>query len=60
MIDKSRRFYNLVCDVCGGKANKTFSEFYEALEYKKDSDWKWQKQKNGQWEDVCPNCQEAK
>lgn len=56
MIDRSCGFYNLYCDVCGVEADDSFFEFYEAVEYKKSEGWKSQK-RNGQWEDVCPDCQ---
>jgi hypothetical protein len=57
MIEKSNGVFNLVCDICGEKALKVFFEFNEAVNYKKHNDWKSQKYR-GEWEDVCPNCQE--
>jgi hypothetical protein len=59
MISNFNGIYSLECDVCGESATETFFDFYEAVEYKKANDWKSQK-RNGQWEDVCPECQEAK
>jgi len=58
MIDKQRGRYHLVCDICGEEAEEGFDDFYEAVEYKKTEGWKSQK-RNGQWEDVCPDCQEG-
>lgn len=54
---KFNGLYTLTCDICGEKALETFEEFNEAVQYKKDNGWKSQKYK-GEWEDVCPDCQE--
>lgn len=48
----------LVCDICWSYVDETFLDFHEAVEYKKKNGWKSQK-RNGEWEDVCPDCQEA-
>ena len=56
MIDKFSGIYTLTCDICGEDAPETFDDFYDAVQYKKDNDWKSQKYK-GEWEDVCPECQ---
>ena len=58
MICKSFGFCSLTCDVCGEEADETFDDFYDAVEYKKNEGWKSQK-RNGEWEDVCPDCQEG-
>lgn len=58
MIDKQSGRYHLICDICGEEAEEGFDDFYEAVEYKKTEGWKSQK-RNGQWEDVCPDCQEG-
>jgi hypothetical protein len=50
--------YTLTCDICGEEALETFEKFSEAVQYKKDEGWKSQKHK-GEWEDVCPECQEV-
>lgn len=47
----------LMCDCCWEEAPERFSEFYDAVEYKKSEGWKSQK-RNGEWEDVCPDCQD--
>lgn len=57
MISKISGSYRLICDICGEAAEETFDEFYDAVKYKKETDWKSQKSK-GEWEDVCPECQE--
>ena len=58
MIDKFGSTYLLYCDICGEGVERLFSDFYDAVQYKKDNGWKSQK-RNGQWEDVCPECQEG-
>ena len=59
MIEGDGGLYSLSCDICGEEANKFFFDFYEAVDYKKRNGWKSQK-RNGEWEDVCPECQEAR
>lgn len=56
-IDKDSGMYSLTCDICGEIADEEFFEFGEAVDYKKENGWKSQK-RNGQWEDVCPDCQD--
>ncbi len=57
MIEKSRDYCYLYCDVCGKEVDDTvFYDFYDAVDYKKKHGWKSQKYK-GEWEDVCPECQ---
>lgn len=59
MIDKIGGMFSLICDVCGNEAGVLFDDFYDAVAYKKEEGWKSQKC-NSDWEDVCPECQEAK
>lgn len=59
MIERSDGQYILYCDICGEEADEDFFDFHDAVDYKKDNNWKSQKHK-GEWEDVCPECQEAK
>lgn len=59
MIDNFEGIYTLTCDICGEEANKDFFEFYDAVQYKKNNNWKSRK-RNGEWEDICPNCQSNK
>jgi len=47
----------LACDICG-YAVTSFDSFQEAVDYKKEDGWKSQKHK-GEWEDICPECQEG-
>jgi len=58
MIDKIEGRYYLCCDICGESADEDFYDFYDAVEYKKENGWKSQKHR-GEWEDVCPGCQEG-
>jgi len=57
MISNFSGLYALTCDICGEDAPETFDDFYDAVQYKKDEGWKSLKN-NGDWEDVCPDCQE--
>jgi hypothetical protein len=57
MIDKAYGSYFLTCDICLNSAEEKFDSFDEAVKYKKDNGWKSQK-KYGEWQDVCPDCQE--
>ena len=57
MIDKIDGRYYLCCDICGEEVDEGFYDFYDAVEYKKENGWKSQKHR-GEWEDVCPECQE--
>ena len=58
-INKQYGHFVLVCDVCQESAScESFAEFDGAVKYKKIMGWKSQRT-NGQWEDVCPDCQEA-
>jgi Fe2+ or Zn2+ uptake regulation protein len=58
MICKIGDRYILVCDICGTEEDETFYDFYDTVEYKKENGWKSQKHQ-GEWEDVCPECQEV-
>jgi L-rhamnose mutarotase len=58
MISNACGMYHLFCDVCGEKLFKVFHEFQDAVNYKKQNGWKSQR-RNGEWEDVCPDCQEG-
>ena len=50
--------YDLICDICYESADEFFEDFHDAVLYKKREGWKSRKDENGNWEDVCPNCQE--
>lgn len=55
MIEKRGAGFVVICDICGRESEEVFCDFYEAVDYKKESGWKSQKYK-GDWEDVCPDC----
>ena len=57
MIIKGVTSYDLICDICG-HLECGHEDFDEAVEYKKENGWKSEKYK-GEWEDVCPECQEG-
>lgn len=46
-----------ICDCCGEElpATRTFDGSVDA---KKDAGWKSQKQPDGSWMDLCPECQD--
>lgn len=56
-IEREGDMYFLYCDVCGEAADSDFFKFDDAVEYKKSNGWKSRKY-GGEWEDVCPECQE--
>ena len=58
MIDKQHGSYILVCDICGEVVDVPFDDFYDAVQFKKDNGWKSRKV-NGEWKDICPECQEG-
>lgn len=49
--------YDLICDICGHTVTG-LECFEEALEYKKENGWIREYHHSGEWEDVCPECQE--
>ncbi|HHW90826.1 MAG TPA: hypothetical protein GX745_08005 [Clostridiales bacterium] len=57
-IEKEDGMYRLYCDICGEKTSESFFDFYDAVQHKKQEGWRSQKNQ-GEWEDVCPDCQEA-
>lgn len=60
MINKVNKKYTLSCDICHETANETFYDFYDAVNFKKESGWKSKKDENGEWMDVCPECEAIK
>ena len=46
--------YELICDECGEVVDG-FEEFMDAVEYKKENNWKSVKV-NGEWLNICPDC----
>lgn len=58
-IDVDGKVMHLYCDVCGEKAAPDFYAFDDLIAYKRTCGWKSQR-RYGEWEDVCPECQEEK
>jgi hypothetical protein len=48
----------LSCDNCGEWCDEIFDTFYDAVAYKKDWDngWRTVKDKDGDWQELCPAC----
>jgi hypothetical protein len=62
-IVKEGSGFVLACDVCGEIARNehkfdTFPTFQDAVKFKKQNNWKSSKHQ-GEWEDVCPECQKG-
>lgn len=51
--------FSLYCDVCGETADRSFAEFQDAVNYKKENGWRSRLEKDG-WVDICSECQGAK
>lgn len=58
-IERDGAFLNPTCDVCGDTLPGEF-EFQDAVNAKKDAGWKSQKQPDGTWMDLCPECQDKR
>lgn len=54
-IDKSAGVFTLSCDNCGEELDEQFDDFHDAVEAKKENEWKGKKV-NGNWEDWCKKC----
>jgi hypothetical protein len=57
MIEKGLIGFNLICDICG-RLEYAIPTFSEAVDFKRDNDWKSEKYE-GEWQDICPECQEG-
>lgn len=57
-IEREGKFYTLYCDICG-ESISGFSLFQEAVRYKQENGWKAQAVPDGEWQDLCPECQEG-
>ena len=54
--DKSVPVFTLFCDNCGEIVDDIFNDFSDAVEYKNENGWRGIKDKNGDWQDLCPAC----
>ena len=54
--------YRLACDYCEEECSEYFYTFLEAVEFKRDRDNRWVniKDKNDEWMDLCPSCNNKK
>ena len=57
MIRLGKGGVSLTCDICGDETDG-FLDFEEAVAHKKAMEWISEKYQ-GEWEDICPECQEA-
>ena len=57
MIKLGKVGVSLICDICGEEIDG-FLDFENAVAHKKETGWKSEKYK-GEWQDVCPECQEG-
>lgn len=48
--------FALICDICSEPTEENFEDFWQAVKFKQNNGWKSQK-RDGEWEDVCPECQ---
>lgn len=56
-IDRFDGIFTPTCDICGEELPGEF-DFYDAVNAKKSAGWLSRKNKKGEWEDVCCECQE--
>ena len=47
----------LICDICGEEIGG-FLDFEDAIAHKRSEGWISEKYR-GEWEDICPECQEG-
>ena len=52
-----RNMYELTCNHCEETVDESFDSFQDAVQYKKDNEWKSVKDKDDAWQDLCPSCQ---
>jgi len=55
-VEKSYGMFYPTCDICGD-ALPPEHDFYDAVEAKKEAGWKSRKGENGEWQDICTDCQ---
>ena len=55
-IDRKNKEFVLYCDMCGKSIN--CYSFDDAVQYKKDNEWSSEKQKDGEWVELCEKCTE--
>ena len=55
-IERHGPYYTAVCDICGDRLPGE-ETFMDAVRSKKPAGWRSRKDKYGDWEDICPECQ---
>jgi hypothetical protein len=50
MIDKLYGSFHVFCDICGHESPGGYTDFYEAVAFKKQNGWR-SKKKKGEWLD---------
>jgi len=57
MIEKEFFGYVINCDKCSNYLNcDVYDDFQGAIDLAKEKGWKIRKDKNGDWEHICPVC----
>lgn len=55
-FDFDYELFTPTCDLCGDMLDDEY-DFYDAVEAKKAAGWR-SKKIDGEWYDICPDCQE--
>lgn len=50
--------FNAECDNCGDSLPYVFESFEEAVDELRKLGWRRHKGPDGQWENICPDCQD--
>jgi len=58
MINKINNTYKIICSLCGEIFPDNFYTFLDAVEYKKNNNWRSIKVSEGNWDEICPDCVE--
>ncbi len=60
-VDGGFTGFDLICDECGETVylDYDWDQFKAAVADAKEMGWKIRKNRDGQWENICPECQEA-
>lgn len=58
MINKEYNRFTIICDICGEESDKSFETYNEAIKNKRALHFTSQKE-DGEWQDVCLDCQES-
>ena len=58
MIEKINNIYKIICDSCGEVFPDNFNTFHDAVDYKRNNNWRSVKVSEGNWNEICPDCQE--